>query len=187
MDSKRKKKITRRENVLKGRNDCDVDNFKCLKCEIIFSTIKTLYFHMCSIHADERVYYACPICSVTFVQLWSVCRHLRRVHKKSKEEIIKLKTNIKPTFDSVNFKKKSTSECDLLGKFADYKGVTCQYCSRDFSTPANLRRHIARHLGLARYWCAICDYKTYDRFECQDHIKRVHSVKDINQYMTTKE
>lgn len=187
MDFKLENKVTRREELLKNRNDCDVDTCKCLKCDSIFSSIKTLYFHMFSIHADERVYYACPICDITFVQLWTVCRHLIKVHKKSKEEAIDLKSSIKATFASMNCKKNTSKlSSDLEDHIADYKAVTCRYCSRDFSTPANLRRHIARHLGLARYWCTICDYKTFDRSECQNHIKRTHSVNETNQFITTK-
>lgn len=183
----KQEKISAREK-LKDRNDCDLDNCKCLKCESTFCSIKTLYCHMISIHADKRVYYSCPICDITFVQIWSVYRHLIKVHKKSKEEAIILKASIKTTFSNKSCKQESKKYADneLNCYMADYKTVTCRYCSRAFSTPANLRRHIARHLGLARYWCKICSYKTFDRSECHDHIKRAHSVAEPYKFIISK-
>lgn len=188
MDFRNENKLTRREKLLKDRDDCDIDNYKCLKCDNIFSSIKTLYFHMFSIHANERVYYSCPICSITFVQSWSVCRHLIKVHKKSKEEAMNLKSDIKTTFKTVNCNKqpKNAVDCELKQQMANCKIVTCRYCCREFSTPANLRRHIARHLGIARYWCTLCNYKTFDRSECQDHIKRTHSITEVDKYISHK-
>lgn len=176
-------KLSRREKLLKSRDDCDVSNHKCLKCDSKFSSIKTLYFHMFSIHANTRVYYSCPVCSITFVQAWSVSRHLVKVHKKSKEETALLKTKIKTTISARKCKSLLPADSELKHQMAYCKTVTCRFCSREFSTPANLRRHIARHLGLARYWCSMCEYKTFHKSECEDHIKRAHSVNECGKFI----
>ncbi|KAF8790304.1 Zinc finger and BTB domain-containing protein like [Argiope bruennichi] len=150
MNSGEPSKLSKREKCLRSRSDCDLTDFKCLRCKTDFSSIKTLYFHMFSVHAEKRLYYKCPVCDYTFVQTWGVCRHLIAVHKKTKEEADLLKLNIETTTfpNSGNMKSNIHQLPTFDWKDADFESLKCLSCSRSFSTPANLRKHVARHLGL---------------------------------------
>ncbi|KAF3430109.1 hypothetical protein E2986_03992 [Frieseomelitta varia] len=59
-----------------------------------FSTKKTLTVHTRTLHTSHRLCYPCPCCSNTFANTWSVYRHLFKVHKKSNEEVRKLRSQI---------------------------------------------------------------------------------------------
>ncbi|GFS66030.1 uncharacterized protein TNCV_2510451 [Trichonephila clavipes] len=140
---------------------------------------------MFSIHADKRLYYKCPICDYTFVQVWCVCRHLMRVHKKTKEETDVLKAEITTTTFAKPVNKKSDNDnfsimCD---SYADFQKLICLCCSKNFSTPANLRRHVAQHLGLSRFRCRLCDFKTFNNSDCQHHVKRIHGVQEPQKFI----
>ncbi|GIX72064.1 uncharacterized protein CDAR_34491 [Caerostris darwini] len=180
MNSKSPGKLSKREKYLKLRGDCDLNEFKCFKCNTSFNSLKTLHFHMLSIHAENRRYYKCPVCDFTFVQVWCVNRHLMKVHKKTKEETDRLKFKIKPTTTAKPGNIKSN---DHQYKYADFEKLKCLCCSRIFSTPANLRRHVARHLGLTRFWCKLCNYKTFNHSDCLQHVKKVHPTQDPQSFV----
>ncbi|XP_055946369.1 uncharacterized protein LOC129976689 isoform X2 [Argiope bruennichi] len=86
--------VTRRKR-LSARDDCNVQELRCLTCNTQFTSLKTLYFHMLSIHSKKRLYYPCPFCKTSFVQMYGVTRHLVSVHNKTKEQINKLREVIK--------------------------------------------------------------------------------------------
>ncbi|GBM06224.1 hypothetical protein AVEN_269626-1 [Araneus ventricosus] len=86
--------LTRRKRLL-ARNDCNVQELRCLTCNTQFTSLKTLYFHMLSIHSKKRLYYPCPFCKTLFVQMYGVTRHLISIHNKTKEQINKLRDVIK--------------------------------------------------------------------------------------------
>ncbi|GFR28136.1 zinc finger protein [Trichonephila clavata] len=86
--------LTRRKRLM-ARNDCNVQELKCLTCNTQFTSLKTLYFHMLSIHSKKRLYYPCPFCKTLFVQMYGVTRHLVSIHNKTKEQVNKLREAIK--------------------------------------------------------------------------------------------
>ncbi|CAL1288753.1 unnamed protein product [Larinioides sclopetarius] len=86
--------LTRRKRLM-ARNDCNVQDLRCLTCNTQFTSLKTLYFHMLSIHSKKRLYYPCPFCKTLFVQMYGVTRHLISIHNKTKEQINKLRDAIK--------------------------------------------------------------------------------------------
>ncbi|PRD32120.1 UNVERIFIED_CONTAM: zinc finger protein [Trichonephila clavipes] len=86
--------LTRRKRLM-ARNDCNVQELKCLTCNTLFTSLKTLYFHMLSIHSKKRLYYPCPLCKTLFVQMYGVTRHLVSIHNKTREQINKLREVIK--------------------------------------------------------------------------------------------
>ncbi|XP_054722907.1 LOW QUALITY PROTEIN: zinc finger protein 800-like [Uloborus diversus] len=86
--------LTRRKRLM-SRNDCNVHELKCLICKTQFMSLKTLYFHMLSLHSKKRLYYPCPFCKTLFVQMYGVTRHLISIHNKTKEQINKLRDVIK--------------------------------------------------------------------------------------------
>lgn len=175
-----------REKRLKSRNDCDLTKYRCLKCDTDFCSIKTLHCHMFSKHAEKRLNYICPLCESTFVQTWSVTRHLLKVHKRTKEEVLSLKIHIKSTPNNSNIIAKSQNHLVSDSRLADFEGLRCLRCSRGFSTPANLRKHVASHLGLKRFWCQLCSYKSFNRSECLSHIKRIHRAHSPEKYIETR-
>ncbi|XP_076749952.1 uncharacterized protein LOC143422873 [Xylocopa sonorina] len=66
----------------------------CSICNAKFSTKKTLAVHTRTLHTSHRLCYPCPCCSTTFANTWSVYRHLFKVHRKSNEQVRKLRSQI---------------------------------------------------------------------------------------------
>lgn len=277
----------------------------CFMCGATFTSVKTMTFHLKSIHAKRRVYFPCPFCNAMFSQLWGVVRHLLTIHKKTKEQVNKLRSKIRqkalqraaadkdsgdetevvskrsglratsPVIsDSVSPMVRLTkdldvikcSRCDIIftqkealdahkkscsisdssdekvcvepeekrktmlrsssdavpsrpkrivkkkeakdfvssthlnirtnmvskGEnvkrapptiekkilaIINIKKLQCVQCNRTFTTLSNLRRHAATHVGWNRYKCKYCDYQSYSRSECRNHVKRVHITK----------
>ncbi|XP_014602294.1 PREDICTED: zinc finger protein 800 [Polistes canadensis] len=69
-------------------------NLICSICNAKFSTKKTLTFHMKTLHTSHRMSYPCPCCTSTFVNTWSVYRHLFKIHRMSNEQVRKLRIQI---------------------------------------------------------------------------------------------
>ncbi|XP_050447123.1 zinc finger protein 800 [Cataglyphis hispanica] len=70
------------------------NNLACTICNAKFSTKKTLTFHMKTLHTSKRICYPCPCCTSTFANTWSVYRHLYKVHRKTNEQVRKLRSHI---------------------------------------------------------------------------------------------
>lgn len=84
-----------RVSYLSGRTDCDLARLTCLNCDSAYTSVKTLYLHMVSLHSTTRRYYPCPLCGASFVQMWGVTRHLVSVHGQTKEQIVQLRDRIR--------------------------------------------------------------------------------------------
>ncbi|XP_029672292.1 zinc finger protein 800 isoform X2 [Formica exsecta] len=70
------------------------NNLACTICNAKFSTKKTLTVHMKTLHTSQRICYPCPCCTSTFANTWSVYRHLYKVHRKTNEQVRKLRSHI---------------------------------------------------------------------------------------------
>ncbi|KAL6268408.1 hypothetical protein P5V15_001543 [Pogonomyrmex californicus] len=70
------------------------NNLSCTICKAKFSTKKTLAVHMKTLHTAQRVCYLCPDCKNPFANPWSVYRHLNKIHKKTNEQIRKLRPQV---------------------------------------------------------------------------------------------
>ncbi|XP_017788542.1 PREDICTED: zinc finger protein 800 [Habropoda laboriosa] len=70
---------------------CSICTFLLIK-NFIFK--KTLAVHTKTLHTSHRLCYPCPCCSSTFANTWSVYRHLFKVHRKSNEQVRKLRSQI---------------------------------------------------------------------------------------------
>ncbi|KAG6802618.1 zinc finger protein [Apis mellifera caucasica] len=81
----------------------------CRICYAKFSTKKTLTVHTRTLHTSHRLCYPCPCCSSTFANTWSVYRHLFKVHRKSNEQVRKLR----PQIQEKAFIKDTTAAEDL--------------------------------------------------------------------------
>ena len=82
---------------LKKRDDCDVKTQTCLKCKATYSSLKTLHFHMMSLHAERRTVYPCVYakCKATFTKISTAVRHLQNTHECTKRQIEKMRENLK--------------------------------------------------------------------------------------------
>ena len=86
---------------LMRRGDCDTETMTCLQCNTAYCSSKTLHHHLIQVHSAKRTFHRCPLCRSTFANSWSVSRHLQRIHKKSKEQVEKMRDKIK----SLSFRK----------------------------------------------------------------------------------
>ncbi|XP_063978252.1 zinc finger protein 800 isoform X2 [Diachasmimorpha longicaudata] len=69
-------------------------NLVCSVCDAKFATKKTLTFHMKSLHTPHRMVYPCPCCESLFTNPWGVYRHLYKIHRKSNDQVRKLRPQI---------------------------------------------------------------------------------------------
>ncbi|KAG7199890.1 hypothetical protein KM043_014336 [Ampulex compressa] len=90
-------------------NFFQMKSLTCAICNARFSTKKTLTVHMKTLHTSHRMCYPCPCCSSTFANTWSVHRHLFKVHRKSNEQVRKLRSHIQEKA----FRKESTGAEDI--------------------------------------------------------------------------
>ncbi|XP_020706291.2 uncharacterized protein LOC105686520 [Athalia rosae] len=90
-------------------NTQDSRNLVCSVCNAKFATRKTLTFHMKSLHLAYRTWYPCPCCTSAFVNPWSVYRHLCKVHRKSNEQVRRLRAQIQEKA----FRKETTGAEDI--------------------------------------------------------------------------
>ncbi|XP_011173384.1 uncharacterized protein LOC105205655 isoform X2 [Solenopsis invicta] len=86
-----------------------MNNLSCSLCNAKFSTRKTLTVHMKTLHTFKRLCYPCPCCANTFANTWSVYRHLYKVHKKTNEQVRKLRLQIQKKA----FHRKTTAMRDI--------------------------------------------------------------------------
>lgn len=86
-----------------------IQDLVCSVCNAKFATRKTLTYHMKSLHVSYRTCYPCPCCSSTFANTWSVYRHLFKVHRKTNEQVRKLRTQIQEKA----FRKETTGAEDI--------------------------------------------------------------------------
>lgn len=66
----------------------------CNLCKEHFSSFKILNHHMKSLHMTYRTFYPCPCCKLPLSNSWSVYRHLLKVHRKTNEQIRKLREKV---------------------------------------------------------------------------------------------
>ncbi|XP_026274501.1 uncharacterized protein LOC113203819 [Frankliniella occidentalis] len=66
----------------------------CNLCKEYFSSYKSLNHHMKTLHMTFRTFYPCPCCKLPLSNSWSVYRHLLKVHRKTNEQIRKLREKV---------------------------------------------------------------------------------------------
>ncbi|XP_044010706.1 putative uncharacterized protein DDB_G0281251 [Aphidius gifuensis] len=91
-------KITRPKPIFTKKDDDKTTalntSLTCSLCNSKFSTKKTLTFHMKSLHTPHRMVYPCPLCSTLFTNPWGVYRHLFKIHRKTNEQVRKMRDQI---------------------------------------------------------------------------------------------
>uniref|UniRef100_A0A1B6IEY3 C2H2-type domain-containing protein n=1 Tax=Homalodisca liturata TaxID=320908 RepID=A0A1B6IEY3_9HEMI len=66
----------------------------CSACNVKFANRKTLSKHKRLFHEAVRTSYSCPCCKNYFANPWSVYRHLYKVHRKTNEQVRRLRSQI---------------------------------------------------------------------------------------------
>lgn len=140
---------------------CDLDQLKCLICNLQYSQKRTLLQHMHVIHSGSKTKYPCNMCRKTFDYFWGLTRHLLLNHKKTKEEINRMRTELRALAYTVteqentdneesmnqntpldkNGSSSSTSHMRQYTK-ALVKMNTCNGCSKSFWKRSNYEEHV---------------------------------------------
>ncbi|XP_015606310.1 uncharacterized protein LOC107273033 [Cephus cinctus] len=150
------------------------DELICPICKGEFATKKTLAHHVKSQHTSYKMIYSCPCCPNSFRNTWSVYRHLYKVHKKSNEQVRKLRNQIQDkAYRKVCIEdQQSIQKCGLNSKDcnqrkkltdenqewmnqveSDAELQRCGGCGRRFDRKAALQSH----LQLCQRRIAVCN------------------------------
>ncbi len=125
----------------------------CPLCAKIYTGPKNLQRHMKAIHNEDRKSFSCEICSKRFAARSSVKIHMLAVHKG---ETIKETCPIcKGEYNKFTIK-------IHMKVHSDRPKVHCVTCKKEFIGQEALNRHIARHKGLQRKVCPICNKNVAD-------------------------
>lgn len=67
------------------------DKYTCDICEDDYKDLETLMKHSVEKHNNEKMVYPCIFCSLSFITLENVCRHIIDIHKKPRAQVQRLK------------------------------------------------------------------------------------------------
>jgi len=65
-----------------------------------------------------------------------------------------------------------------IATMTNLRKVQCLPCKRKFTSLANLRRHMAIHIGWHRYRCKLCSFKCFAKCDCITHCNKVHNAQN---------
>lgn len=139
----------------KKENICTQEDFYCRDCDLKFESKYSYKIHFRMYH---RSVYVCqkPFCGKTCIG-----REMYDIHRKAHQ----------------------FSACIHCGKvvkdiyshmLTHFKMYRCDLCTKDFSYPKDLRRHMLIHLKIKPFACSECGKKYRQRYDLIDHIK-VHT------------
>ncbi|XP_046552833.1 zinc finger protein 800-like [Haliotis rubra] len=110
--------ILRERKLEKGEtnlcNTFNVSLLKCLQCNVTYSSSKTLKYHIQKRHSGLRTFFPCPYCSNVFFYFWGLTRHLRVNHKKTQNQINKMRTILRESAFTKNVTKTCIQAKDQL-------------------------------------------------------------------------
>lgn len=61
-----------------------------------------------------------------------------------------------------------------IGSLCDVRNLRCRQCGSRSSSIQTLRRHVATHLGIKRFHCAVCSFAAFYAAEVRHHCKLKH-------------
>lgn len=140
---------------------CDLVQLKCLICNLQYSQKKTLLQHMHVIHSGSKKKYPCNMCCKTFDYFWGLTRHLLLNHKKTKEEIDRMRPELRALAYTVSEHENTDNEESVnqntpidnsgsssrASRMKQYpkalvKMNTCNGCSKSFWKRSNYEEHV---------------------------------------------
>ncbi|XP_076083825.1 uncharacterized protein LOC143054693 [Mytilus galloprovincialis] len=158
---------------------CDLDKLKCLICNLQYTQKKTLLQHMHVIHSDTKRKYPCTMCKKTFDYFWGLTRHLLLNHKKSKEEIDRMRPELRGLAYTVN----------ELSKIEDSEHTT----DKNQSTMKTARRNQVTKTIVKMNTCDGCHKSFWQKKNYEEHAKQCgflaadQSQKKVTKNSLTKE
>ncbi|KAK0044915.1 microtubule-associated protein futsch [Biomphalaria pfeifferi] len=71
------------------------NSLTCVKCSSIFSSTRSLGFHMKIHHSPKRTVYQCPYCPSNFYYFFGITRHLLNNHAKTAQEVDAMRAQLR--------------------------------------------------------------------------------------------
>ncbi|NXD85217.1 ZBT40 protein, partial [Halcyon senegalensis] len=165
--------------------------FMCKRCPMAFMQASALAYHTKKKHAEGKMY-TCQYCDAVFAQSIELSRHIR-THTGDKPYVcrecgkgfrqanglsVHLRTfhNFKDPYDCKKCRLSFTSLQEHrkhVHKAHSRAYHPCPTCSKVFSAPSLLERHMVTHVGGKPFSCDICD-KAYQQLSGLWYHNRTH-------------
>lgn len=157
--------VNRLKSHLLIHDSAPTTQFKCTKCDLVFTTRVLKNNHTTQKHGPQ-FRYRCPYCKDTFKNYADRGRHLKIAHDKK----IEYPCNLCPAvFAMCNQRTKHIKQVHT-----GIKTFGCTFCSYKFVTAAQLRSHMIKHGGERKYQCEVCK-KAYARTKTLREHMRIHN------------
>ncbi|XP_071151884.1 uncharacterized protein [Mytilus edulis] len=168
---------------------------KCLKCSVIFPTLKEYKAHEMLVHSIP-----CKICSEKFSNSWLLKRHWIKKHPENVHDLEEMKTTSLTSMAEEEENKKETEEmfkcdnCDfttielnvlsshLLESHPEVKPC-CSVCGYVYSSQDDVELHMNecnRKTKTYQEKCSVCYKKFYKRSSLQIHQFKEHGIQHPN-------
>ncbi|XP_066583445.1 zinc finger protein 800 isoform X2 [Prorops nasuta] len=157
-----------------------LQNLNCSICNARFSTKKTLTFHVKTLHTTHRMCYPCPCCSSTFANTWSVYRHLFKVHRKSNDQVRKLRSQIQERA----FRRETTAAEDISKKTTLAKSLSLTNLSMNNNTKDWMEN---QELDIELQRCGICGKRFERKVALFSHSQNCQKRLAANNHSNSKE
>lgn len=66
----------------------------------------------------------------------------------------------------------------MMYKVCNLKTLKCIPCDRRYQTLSTLKRHVSLHFSMTRFVCRICEFRSFQRYECLRHVANAHKIRD---------
>jgi uncharacterized C2H2 Zn-finger protein len=77
----------------------------------------------------------------------------------------------------------SPKQLRKVNSLMDRDNIKCMQCMKQFTALILLSRHVIRHLGIVRYKCKFCKYKSFNQGECMKHVRNSHKKNDAHRFV----
>ncbi|KAK3856536.1 hypothetical protein Pcinc_037146 [Petrolisthes cinctipes] len=66
----------------------------------------------------------------------------------------------------------------MMYKVCNLKTLKCIPCDRRYQTISTLKRHASLHFSMTRFVCRLCEFRSFQRYECMRHVANAHKMKE---------
>ena len=162
-------KKTRRLRKYVLNPESALDKFKCNKCEYSTNIKQSLKFHTERVHLEVQKFF-CRNCSYKTYMKSTLKRHMKSKHNELNGKILRIGC-IK--CEQMEEHQNCTLEVKTQSKGGKLKCNECEFSS---NRKLSLKFHTeALHLGIQRFLCRHCSYKSYFKYRVKDHMKLIHN------------
>ncbi|XP_014241800.1 zinc finger protein 800 [Cimex lectularius] len=140
-----------------GAKSPEPEDIKCPLCELHFDSQNALSDHSQEKHPKLKDYYVCPCCKQCFVNAWSVYRHMYKDHRKTSEEVRRLRSQIQK--QHIYSEEDNTKTDDSIEETVDSdekemkefeERHKCECCGRQFERKVAMLSHYTSCLRKSR-------------------------------------